>query len=81
MTRLIYRTNTVISRAHKGVVARRADRASRRALRRDLQSYNTDAEISDLLAGLDAAHGTDADVVRSIVLSQRAAGTGARLAS
>lgn len=81
MTSFMDRATALIARARDDVAGRRADHASRRALRRDLESYNTHADISDLLAGLDASHGTDADVVRSIVLRQMAAGTGARLAA
>jgi hypothetical protein len=46
---------------------RRQDRAEFRALERDLASYNTRAEVDDLLGSIRAAEGPDAERIRLIL--------------
>jgi len=47
---------------------RREARVARRTLERELTSYNTDAQVSDLLGSLHGQDGEDAEAVRDIVL-------------
>ena len=47
---------------------RREARAARRTLERELTSYNTDAQVNDLLGSLHGQDGDDAEAVRDIVL-------------
>src|SRR6476660_1292485 len=56
---------------------RRQVRAAHRSLERELSSYNTRAEVDDLLAVLEGQDSAEADVVRSILtrnLQQRPTG-------
>ena len=46
---------------------RRQDRAEYRALERDLASYNTRAEVDDLLGSIRTAEGPDAERMRLIL--------------
>jgi len=47
---------------------RRQQRAARRVLERELASYNTPAQIDDLLGVLAGQEGNDAQEIRDIVL-------------
>jgi len=80
-TSLFRQPTELISEVRTTLESRRTRREAQRELRRDLASYTSDAEINDLLALLDSHDDAEADVVRSILLDNRRATSGARWAS
>jgi hypothetical protein len=50
---------------------RREARASRRELERELASYQTTAEVNDLLSALRTQDNADADELREVLLRQQ----------
>lgn len=70
MTRLARTATDIASALGRRAESRRASNAERRALRRDLASYNTEAEVTDLLATLEAGRAEEATEVRAIVLGR-----------
>lgn len=49
------------------LATRRQARATEQTIRRDLASFRTDREVSDLLATLDGQDGAEVDTIRTIL--------------
>jgi hypothetical protein len=81
MTRLARKATAVVSNTRGRVASRRAELAARRTLRRELATYTTEAEISDLLAAVEARSGGEATEIRAILLGKMGSGADVRLAS
>lgn len=75
------RAAAAVSSTRDRVASRRGDLAARRTLRRELATYTTEAEISDLLATVEARSGGEATEIRAILLGNMRSGADARLAS
>ena len=71
-------TGTTVSRISSYLGERRERRRRTRALRRELSSYTTQAEIYDILATMDRAEGPGVDTIRSILNEQAIRRHGAR---
>jgi hypothetical protein len=63
-------TATSTNRLSTYLDERRERRRAARALRRDLSTYTTRADIDDLLAALDRHEGPQAQAIRSILNEQ-----------
>ena len=74
MNKTTHSTETARSRSQKlwstvrdELRERRQNRAEYRALERDLASYNTRADVDDLLGSIRSAEGPDAERIRLIL--------------
>jgi hypothetical protein len=58
----------ILTTMHDELVERRQARSKRRELERDLASYTTRTQVDELFAALDRTGGSDAELIRSILV-------------